>query len=103
MIDPRRRLFLRGRLSEAAAPRPIGPQRPPWALDEARFAERCTRCHACVSECPRQVLAVGDGGFPHMHFQHQGCDLCGACASACQPRALDRAAAESHCPSPHPA
>ncbi|MDO5623657.1 MAG: ferredoxin-type protein NapF [Pseudomonadota bacterium] len=95
MIDPRRRSFLRGRMAEAAAPQAPAVQRPPWALAEARFAEQCTRCHACVTACPRGVLAVGDGGFPAVDFSAQGCDFCGACDTACAPRALNRAAAEA--------
>lgn len=108
MIDTRRRFFLRGRLSEAATRRaPAAEQRPPWAAPEALFTDLCSRCHACIKACPRQVLSAGDGGFPRMDFSQQGCDLCGACEAACQslspspptgqapsqPRPLDRAAA----------
>lgn len=93
MIDPRRRLFLRGRVAQAATPQQPAVQRPPWALAEDAFTACCTRCHDCVRACPRQVIAVGDGGFPHMHFAQQGCDLCSgqstpACAAACQPQAI---------------
>ena len=95
MIDPRRRSFLRGRMADAAAPQAPAVQRPPWALAEARFTEVCTRCHACVAACPRAVLKVGDGGFPEVNFSAQGCDFCSACEAACEPLALNRAAAEA--------
>ena len=95
MIDPRRRSFLRGRIAEAAAPQVPAVQRPPWAVAEARFTALCVRCHACVGDCPRHVLHVGDGGFPAVDFSAQGCDFCGACEAACEPQALDRAAAEA--------
>ena len=95
MIDPRRRSFLRGRMAEAAAPDAPAVQRPPWALAEAQFTERCVRCHACVEDCPHGVLKAGDGGFPEVNFATQGCDFCGACEAACEPQALDRAAAEA--------
>ncbi|MDO5289647.1 MAG: ferredoxin-type protein NapF [Pseudomonadota bacterium] len=106
MIDPRRRLFLRGRVAQAAAPQaPAAAQRPPWALAEDAFTACCTRCHACVPACPRQVIAVGDGGFPVMDFARQGCDLCAgqpACAAACEPGALQGALpdGDGHAPWP---
>jgi ferredoxin-type protein NapF len=88
VIDPRRRAFLRGRVAEAAAPQPPAVQRPPWAVAEALFAERCTRCDACITACPRGVLKRGDGQFPEVDFSAQGCDFCGACAAACDAGAL---------------
>ena len=95
MIDPRRRLFLRGRVAEAAAPQAPAVQRPPWAVAEERFTQLCVRCHACIEDCPADVLKIGDGGFPEVDFHAQGCDFCGACEAACEPQALNRAAAEA--------
>ena len=95
MIDPRRRSFLRGRMVEAAAAQPPAVQRPPWAVAEDRFTALCVRCHACIEDCPRDVLKVGDGGFPEVNFAAQGCDFCGACEAACEPQALNRHAAEA--------
>ncbi len=94
MTDPRRRSFLRGRMADAAALQAPAMQRPPWAVAEARFPALCVRCHACIEDCPRGVLKVGDGGFPEVRFAARGCDFCGACEAACEPQALDRAAAE---------
>lgn len=42
--------------------------------------------------CPRSVLNAGDGGLPEIRFTQAGCSLCGVCATACVPRAIDRAA-----------
>jgi ferredoxin-type protein NapF len=95
MVDPRRRSFLRGRMAEAASPQVPVVQRPPWAVAEVRFTEQCVRCHACVEDCPRHVLKVGDGGFPEVDFSAQGCDFCGACEAACEPQALNRGVAEA--------
>lgn len=83
--DARRRGFLRGR----GARRPI---RPPWALAEAAFVDRCTRCHACVERCPEQVLVAADGGFPEFDPGRGGCTFCGDCVDACGPAVLDRPA-----------
>ncbi len=81
-MDPRRRFFFRAQAVAAAV------QRPPGALAEAAFECACTRCDACVTACPPQVIRRGSGGFPEMVFSHAGCDLCGACQRACTPGAL---------------
>lgn len=85
-MDPSRRSFLRGKVS---APAKVA--RPPWALKpEADFLAACTRCDECVTRCPQQVLIKGDGGYPEIRFNTNGCTLCGECAVACVPRAIDR-------------
>jgi len=62
--------------------------RPPWALSEGAFVERCTRCDACIPACPEGVLTRGSGGFPRMDFSAAGCTFCMACLAACKPGAL---------------
>lgn len=92
-MDPRRRSFLRGRLSEAGAQEVTKVPRPPWALrPDSAFTSQCTRCGDCVRACPTQVLHIGDGGFVQIRFDAAGCSLCGECAAACTPRAIDREA-----------
>lgn len=87
LIDPRRRLFLRGPLAPDTAAR--APARPPWALQpDARFVELCTRCGDCLRVCPRGVLHAGDGGFPEISFARAGCSLCGDCSRACATAAI---------------
>jgi len=77
-----RRQFLRGHAR--AAP----PLRPPHALAEDAFIERCTRCDACVTACPTRILRRGDGGFPETDFSRGECAFCNACREACTPGAL---------------
>lgn len=84
-----RRGFLRGRV-RAVAPAP----RPPWALAETAFLERCSRCDACIGVCPTGVLAAGEGGYPTVDFSHGECTFCGDCARACIPGALSRPTAD---------
>lgn len=64
--------------------------RPPWAVAEEAFLDRCSRCGDCVGACPERILAVGDGGFPIIGFAHGACTFCGDCAAACKPGALAR-------------
>jgi len=64
--------------------------RPPWSVNEELFIERCTRCGECIKECPNNVIAVADGGFPKLDFSAAGCDFCEVCVDVCKPRALSK-------------
>ncbi|MBF6022471.1 ferredoxin-type protein NapF [Lysobacter niastensis] len=81
-----RRAFLFGR---QAAKQPL---RPPWALDESDFLDRCTDCGACVARCPEHVLTRGEGGYPVFDPHLGECTFCGECELACEPAALSREA-----------
>ncbi|MDR5899318.1 ferredoxin-type protein NapF [Halomonas vilamensis] len=61
-------------------------KRPPWARDD--FLDVCTRCDACITQCPEHVLVRGGGGFPEISFAQEGCTLCGECAEVCEPVAI---------------
>ena len=63
MNDTSRRQFLRGDFSGRDMP-----LRPPWALREREFAQRCTRCDACNDACPTGIIVRGQGGFPEVDF-----------------------------------
>ncbi|MGV1099682.1 ferredoxin-type protein NapF [Thiovibrio sp. JS02] len=78
--DFSRRLFLRG-----GKPLPI---RPPWALPENEFVASCTRCGACLSHCPQQILEPDRAGFPRVNFSRGECTFCGECVRQCLPQAL---------------
>ena len=66
------------------------PRRPPWALNEELFIERCTRCGECIEACPDRLIIEGRGKFPRIEFSNGGCDFCGECLAVCKPKALDR-------------
>jgi ferredoxin-type protein NapF len=79
-----RRAFLFGRPTIEA---PVF--RPPWALSEDIFAQTCTRCDACVHQCPEHVLARGCDGLPRFLAGSGECTFCRACVDACDSGALD--------------
>jgi len=89
-ISLARRGFLRGQLKTAI---PI--LRPPWALAEADFQSRCSRCDRCVSACPTQILFAADGGYPSIDFRRGECTFCGDCVRACADGALSLAQAQA--------
>ncbi len=88
-VDWTRRRLLQGKLEG-----PKRPPRPPWAVDEARFIELCTRCDDCIRACEDGLLVRGAGGFPEIRFTEYGCNFCGDCLQACRTHALS---------APHPA
>ncbi|MCK7592672.1 ferredoxin-type protein NapF [Lysobacter sp. CAU 1642] len=62
--------------------------RPPGAVDEALFVDRCIRCDGCVEACPERVLVRADGGFPILDPSLGECTFCGDCVAACADQAL---------------
>jgi ferredoxin-type protein NapF len=80
-----RHQFLRGASSQRAAI-----HRPPWALSEPEFLERCNRCGACARACKARLIDLTDSGYPRLYFHEDGCTFCGDCAMACVTGALAR-------------
>jgi len=66
------------------------PVRPPWALPEALFTDRCSRCGDCIDACPEHLLAARGGGYPAVDFDGAACTFCGQCVGACRDSALLR-------------
>jgi len=69
--------------------------RPPGALAEDEFLDRCTRCFKCGNACPNSCIKFGslaDGlsnAFtPYIQARDRGCILCGECANVCPTGAL---------------
>lgn len=74
--------FLRGNFKAEVA------IRPPWAVSDDLFTERCTRCDDCIAACHAGILKRGGGGFPEVDFSTAGCDFCQACVTSCAEQAL---------------
>ena len=64
------------------------PTRPPWAVDEIEFVDRCIRCDQCITNCPEHILVKGQGGFPQVDFLRGECTFCHACVDQCHEQAL---------------
>jgi len=84
------------------APEPAEPIRPPGALPEARFVDRCIRCGNCMKVCVTNVLqpCVTEGGWegvwtprlvPEAGYCEYHCTLCG---QVCPVRAIEPLAEE---------
>jgi ferredoxin-type protein NapF len=83
-INHSRRGFLRGRVRPQAIP-----MRPPWALAEAEFLARCTRCGNCSVICPTRIIQIREG-YPQVDFGAGACTFCAECVRVCAPAALRR-------------
>ena len=65
--------------------------RPPGAVDEAQFLERCTRCQDCVKACPHGAISLSQiDGSPVIFADQVPCYLCHdlPCAASCATEAL---------------
>jgi ferredoxin-type protein NapG len=80
-----------------ATPDPTAPTprtdwlRPPGAVQEALFLERCTRCADCVKACPYECVAFHPlDGSPIIFPSTAPCQLCDSfpCIAACETDAL---------------
>lgn len=69
--------------------------RPPGALPEAEFLQRCIRCARCASVCPNTAIRMAGLGFslqnlntPYIVPRDQACMLCMKCTEICPTGAL---------------
>jgi ferredoxin len=63
------------------------PVRPPGALPEFMFRDRCTACGDCVAVCPVQALVFDGSHMPRLD-RSAICLSCGLCADICSHGAL---------------
>ncbi len=75
--------FLRGHFAPHGAA-----LRPPWAIPEDNFTDRCSRNLTCAAACPEGIIIKGRSGFPEVSFTGGECTFCGDCVAACASGAL---------------
>lgn len=86
-------------------PQPLVIVRPPGAIDEVRFAERCTGCLDCVRACHQGVILFDRDDPAKLPFldlvHHKPCYLCNTlpCITACETGALQMPVLSSANPS----
>ncbi|HZD58897.1 MAG TPA: 4Fe-4S binding protein [Anaerolineae bacterium] len=77
--------------------------RPPGALDESAFLDKCIRCGECLKACPTNVLqpslfqyGIDALWTPHMDFTVGVCDWsCSACTRVCPTGAIQHLSLEA--------
>jgi MauM/NapG family ferredoxin protein len=81
--------------SSPAQPQPGKWLRPPGALPERQFLDRCSHCAACVRVCPAQAIKLDPnrqkgGGAPYIEPDAMACTVCTGlyCMPACPTDAL---------------
>jgi ferredoxin-type protein NapG len=64
--------------------------RPPGAVGEAIFLERCTKCSDCLKACPHESIDIHQDGTPVIYPDQMPCYLCDdtPCIAACATEAL---------------
>lgn len=65
--------------------------RPPGAVEERLFLERCTQCNDCISACPPgAIMAHPEDGTPILFADESPCLLCEdfPCITSCRTEAL---------------
>ncbi len=80
-----RKQFLRGDIRNHRAS-----IRPPWALTENEFIDKCTQCGECIEFCQENILKKDKNGFPEVNFSKGECTLCHDCVDHCEVEALSQ-------------
>lgn len=56
--------------------------RPPGAISQGAFADKCVHCADCAAVCPTQAIQMDQDGLPVVTVA-ESCTNCGLCADIC--------------------
>ncbi len=71
--------------------------RPPGAIPESEFLQKCTKCGLCAEACPNKAIQIADGsegllnlGYPYLNVNQRPCVVCEGlpCIQACKDEAM---------------
>lgn len=71
--------------------------RPPGAIPESEFLDKCSQCGECAKACPNDAIKIAgakeglmQNGLPYMEIENRACYLCSnlPCIVACKDEAL---------------
>lgn len=77
-VNLSRRSLLRGRADTGTLP-----LRPPGAIPEPLFTDKCTSCGECIAACPQHIVFKGSGAYPEVDFRQGECTFCSRCIDVC--------------------
>ena len=50
--------------------------------------EKCIKCSKCYDNCPEDVLAINEEGYPYLKYEGE-CWFCGICWMNCPKRCIE--------------
>ncbi|SDH76675.1 ferredoxin-type protein NapF [Vibrio xiamenensis] len=90
MVDVQRRQFFSHFLQQAkkanSTPRTV--PRPPTAVSEDEFIERCDGCGLCAEHCPNHIITIAND-LAQLDLELSSCSHCSQCKIVCSTGALN--------------
>ncbi len=62
--------------------------RPPWAVEEYLFVDKCVQCGDCAKACEENIILLNEHKQPYIDFNKGECTFCEKCLHSCEAGAL---------------